>query len=185
LDERATARAALGLDPEPPVALVSLGAGNINDTSDDVGASIAALRSMGVQVCVTRPEIAAGGGDHHDVHVVRTYPLSRHYRAFDLAISASGYNSFHELLRFGVPTLFVPNRVTALDDQDARARYAAEQGLAHQLPSVTVDAAKPLLEDLLAHGEGMTARARDLDPGNGAGDAAAHIMRLIRTPRQR
>ncbi|WP_162450127.1 glycosyltransferase [Phytoactinopolyspora mesophila] len=179
LDERAAARAALGLDPEPPMALVSLGAGNINDTSDDVGASIAALRGMGVQVCVTRPEIAAGADNHHDVHVVRTYPLSRHYRAFDLAISASGYNSFHELLRFGVPTLFVPNRATALDNQAARAQYAAEQRLAHQLPSVSVDAAKPLLAELMTHGAQMVEGVRQLDPGNGAADAAAHITRLV------
>jgi hypothetical protein len=178
LDDRATARAQLGLDPDVPMALVSLGAGNINDTSGDVGASIAALWSLGVQVCVTRPEIAAGGGGHRDVHVVRKYPLSRHYRAFDLAISACGYNSFHELLRFRVPTLFVPNRATALDDQEARARFATEQGLAHQLPAVTVDAAKPLLAELLSHGSQMLARLRELDPGNGAPEGAAHIVRL-------
>ncbi|NED97160.1 glycosyl transferase [Phytoactinopolyspora alkaliphila] len=178
LDDRATARAELGLDPDAPMALVSLGAGNINDTSGDVGASIAALWSLGVQVCVTRPEIAAGGGGHRDVHVVRRFPLSRHYRAFDLAISACGYNSFHELLRFRVPTLFVPNRATALDDQEARARFAAEQGLGHQLPAVTVDAAKPLLADLLSHGSDMLARLRELDPGNGAAEGAARVVRL-------
>ena len=51
------------------------------------------------------------------MHVVRDFPLSRRFRAFDLAVSAAGYNSFHELLRFGVPTLFIPNQDTALDDQ--------------------------------------------------------------------
>ncbi|WP_207782168.1 glycosyltransferase [Phytoactinopolyspora limicola] len=180
LMSRGAAREALGLDPASPMALVSLGAGNINDTRGDVGASIAALWSLGVQVCVTRAEIASGGGDHPDVHLVRTYPLSRYYRAFDLAISAAGYNSFHELLRFGVPTLFVPNLATALDDQPGRSRHAAEQGWAYELPSVSVDAAKPLLTDLLAHGTEMTARARVVDPGNGAADAAALITGLIR-----
>ena len=71
------------------------------------------------------------GRTRPDVHVVHEFPFSRRFRAFDLAVSASGYNSFHELLRFGIPTLFIPNRNTALDDQRARARFAADTGLAH------------------------------------------------------
>ena len=67
------------------------------------------------------------------MHVVRDFPLSRRFRAFDLAVSAAGYNSFHELLRFGIPTLFIPNQDTALDDQQGRAQFAADRGLAHML----------------------------------------------------
>ncbi|AYY15222.1 UDP-N-acetylglucosamine--LPS N-acetylglucosamine transferase [Actinobacteria bacterium YIM 96077] len=181
LDGRDAARAALGLAGDVPMALVSLGAGNINDTSGDVGASIAALRALGVEVCVTRAEIAMQGGEHPDVHVVRTYPLSRYFRAFDVAISAAGYNSFHELLRFGVPSLFVPNQSTALDDQASRTRFAAGHGFAHQLASISVDGAKPLIADLLEHGSRMVERVRDIDPGNGAGEAAEHIAELAET----
>ncbi|WP_203453395.1 glycosyltransferase [Jiangella aurantiaca] len=178
LDTRAEARAFLGLDPSVPLALVSLGAGNINDTSGDLGAVVAALRDLGVEVCVTQPEIAAGQGRLDDVHVVRDFPLSRRYRAFDLAVSATGYNSFHELLRFGVPTLFVPNRSTALDDQEARSRYAAAQGWAHTLEVVTVDQATPLLADLLERGEPMVKHVSDADPGNGAVEAARILTGL-------
>ncbi|WP_298329699.1 glycosyltransferase [Haloactinopolyspora sp.] len=178
LQDRTQARLALGLDPTARLALVSLGAGNINDTSGDVGAVVAALRELDVEVCVTRPEIAVDGGRLDDVHVVRAYPLSRHYHAFDLAISATGYNSFHELLRFGVPSLFVPNSSTALDDQEARARFAAEQGWAHTLPSIAVDTAVPLLADLLERGEQMVKRVAAADPGNGAPDAAAQLLTL-------
>src|SRR5699024_884918 len=60
--DRAEARAGLGLPPEGPLALVSLGAGNINDTSGDLGSAAAALTALGVGVCVTVPEIAASGG---------------------------------------------------------------------------------------------------------------------------
>ena len=42
-------------------------------------------------------------------HVVKLYPVSRYLRAFDLTVSAAGYNSFHEQLGFGVPTVFLPN----------------------------------------------------------------------------
>ncbi|PSK91718.1 glycosyl transferase family 28 [Haloactinopolyspora alba] len=178
LDDRTDARRALGLDPSARLALVSLGAGNINDTSGDVGAAVAALRQLDVEVCVTRPEIAVDGGAMDDVHLVREFPLSRYYHAFDLAISATGYNSFHELLRFGVPSLFVPNRSTALDDQHARARFAAGQGWVHQLDAVTTELAVPLLGELLERGEQMVKHVADVDPGNGAADAAARLAEL-------
>ncbi|TDE16095.1 UDP-N-acetylglucosamine--LPS N-acetylglucosamine transferase [Jiangella asiatica] len=178
LDSKAQARTALGLDPAVQLALVSLGAGNINDTSGDLGAVVAALRDLGVEVCVTRPEIATQHGRLDDVHVVREFPLSRRYHAFDLAVSATGYNSFHELLRFGVPTLFVPNRSTALDDQEGRAHYAAQQGWSHALDVVTIDQATPLLADLLDRGEQMVKRVADADPGNGAAEAARALTTL-------
>ena len=44
---------------------------------------------------------------------------------FDAAISAAGYNSFHELLYAGVPTLFIPQSKWA-DDQFQRANKAKE-----------------------------------------------------------
>ena len=39
----------------------------------------------------------------------------------DAAFSAAGYNSFHELIAFAVPTVFVPNEYAIVDDQGARA----------------------------------------------------------------
>jgi UDP-N-acetylglucosamine--N-acetylmuramyl-(pentapeptide) pyrophosphoryl-undecaprenol N-acetylglucosamine transferase len=45
--------------------------------------------------------------------------------AFDAAISAAGYNSFHELLLAGVPTVFVP-QIKWADDQFRRACRASE-----------------------------------------------------------
>ena len=57
-----------------------------------------------------------------------TYPMSRYLRAFDATVSAAGYNAYHELIRFGVPSLFVPMR-RQTDDQEARARYAETSGV--------------------------------------------------------
>ncbi|KGM09301.1 hypothetical protein [Cellulomonas bogoriensis] len=177
LDDRARARAELGLPADGPLALVSLGAGNINDTGSQIGAAAAALRTLGVGMCVTVPEIAgAGAAVGADVHLVRDYPLSRRYRAFDLAIAASGYNSFHELLRFGTPTLFVPNRATSLDDQEGRAEHAAAQGWAHQVADMTDPGARDLLADLLDAGPSMATRAAAADPGNGGTDAARFLI---------
>jgi UDP:flavonoid glycosyltransferase YjiC (YdhE family) len=160
------------------VALVAPGAGNINDTSQQTGAVVAALQRLGVEVCVTQTEIAESNRTSASVHVVRDFPLSRRFRAFDLAVSAAGYNSFHELLRFGIPTLFVPNQDTALDDQQGRAQFAADRGLAHLLSGVSVSAATLLLRDLLEHGQQMVANVSSVDHGNGAGAAALHLREL-------
>ncbi len=183
LDSRERARQELGPPPDGQWALVSLGAGNINDTSSDMATAIAVLREMGVGVCVTRPEIANRETTDDDVHVVREYPLARRYAAFDLVISASGYNSFQELLRMGVPSLFVPNQATSLDDQAARAQYAADQGWAHRLDRLTPEGAVPLLTDLLDHGPTMVQGARQVDPGNGAAEAARLIIELANATR--
>jgi hypothetical protein len=178
LDERDIARKALGLPEDRRLALVALGAGNINDISHETGAVVAALRALDVEICLTQTEIAQSDRARNDVHVVREFPLSRRFAAFDLAVSAAGYNSFHELLRFGVPTLFIPNQDTALDDQLGRARFAADHGLAHMLEHVSVGAATPLLCDLLDRGPAMVADVPSVDRGNGAAAAAAYLREL-------
>ena len=178
LDDRDTARRKLGLPLDRRLALVAMGAGNISDTTHDAGAVMAALRQLSVEICVTQTEIADSHRTQSDVHVIQEFPLSRRFRAFDLAVSASGYNSFHELLRFGIPTLFIPNQDTALDDQEARARFASDKGLAHMLERVSVAAAAGPLEDLLQRGEAMVANVPSVDRGNGAAGAAAHLRKL-------
>lgn len=178
LIERSQARVALGLPTDGRLALVSLGAGNINDTSGDVGAATQALRKLGVGICLTQSQIGIAGPTPDDVFQVHHFPLSQYSRAFDLSVSAAGYNSFHELLRFGVPTLFVPNTQTALDDQSARARFAAERGFAHAVDTVRVDEAADLLADLLANGPDMVSRVHETDPGNGAAEGARLLVQL-------
>jgi UDP:flavonoid glycosyltransferase YjiC (YdhE family) len=169
----------LGLPQDRTLALVALGAGNINDINHETEAVVAALRSLGVEICVTQTEIAGSDRTHNAVHVVREFPLSRRFAAFDLAVSAAGYNSFHELLRFGVPTLFIPNQDTSLDDQQGRARFAADHGLAHVLEHVSVDTATPLLGELLERGQAMVANVPSVDRGNGAAAAAAYLHGLV------
>lgn len=175
---RAEARARLGLPAEGPIGLVALGAGNINDTTGDVGAAAAALRHTGCGVAVTQVAIAEAAVEG-DVHAIRAYPLAPCYSAFDVVIAAAGYNSFHELLRLGIPTAFVANLRTSVDDQDARARYAEDQGWAVRLDHVSVDAVTVALWRLLEHGPEMAARAVAADPGNGAHAAAHRLMEVI------
>lgn len=177
LSDRATARTALGLPPDEPLALISLGAGNINSTEDEVGAAAAALRAHGIGVCVTAPAIAHRAYAGSGVHLVRHFPLSQHLHAFDYCIAASGYNSFHESLRFGLPTILVPNTATALDDQWGRAARAAEAGWALTTDSLVRSPGRgsDLVGQLVQRGADLARTAQDADPGNGAKDAADAI----------
>jgi predicted glycosyltransferase len=50
-----------------------------------------------------------------------------YYAAFDFAVSAAGYNSFHELLSARMPTVFIPQE-RGFDDQLRRAETAYQSG---------------------------------------------------------
>lgn len=175
--DREAARRALGLSLTEPTALVTLGAGNINDTRSQTALAINALRARGFTVVLTRPTIAAAPSPSlpPGVVAVSAFPLSEHLAAFDVAVSAAGYNSFHELLRFGVPTLFVPNRDTSLDDQVARAAHADAQGWARHAPGGLDRQGVAALDDVIERGPALVAAARAADPGNGAREAAMLI----------
>ncbi len=170
----------LGLSSERTRVLVQLGAGNINDARSQEGVCVARLLAdPQVQLAVVQspisghqPELPPG------VVPVSAYPVSRLYRAFDFVISAAGYNSYHELIAYGVPALFVPNTATALDDQVARARYAAEIGVAAYWDGVDTDELDRSLSALLdeAARERMTLRAREHGFENGAGAAAELVV---------
>jgi UDP-N-acetylglucosamine:LPS N-acetylglucosamine transferase len=56
------------------------------------------------------------------------FPISRAIAAFDFSVSAAGYNTFHEVIAQGLPTIFVPNRHPSMDDQGARAEFAQDHG---------------------------------------------------------
>jgi UDP-N-acetylglucosamine:LPS N-acetylglucosamine transferase len=66
----------------------------------------------------------------NDVTIVSGFPLSRIFNAFDFSIAAAGYNTFHEVTVFGLPTLYVANPQRHMDDQVARAEFAAQRGAA-------------------------------------------------------
>ncbi|MFW6028392.1 MAG: glycosyltransferase, partial [bacterium] len=178
---RAEARLALGLPADSKVALVSLGAGNINDTSSVLRCVADGLAKLDVTVCVTRSALTVRDQSlGRKIHEFSVFPLSRYLRAFDVAVSAAGYNSYHELLRFTVPTLFIPNLDTALDDQQTRAAFASERGWAHSIEVPTREAVFEAMADLLARGHQMAAGVAQADPGNGARPAIDAVAELIK-----
>ena len=177
---RVEAERELGLEPGLTNVLVQLGQG------PEVGRAqarcLGALAGRkGVQVAAMSSAIATVG-DVPDgiIHLHATFPMSRYYAAFDAAVSAAGYNAFHELIRFGVPSVFVP-MVRETDDQAARARYAESSGVG--LAAAGPD--DPELErrlDLILDPDrrrGMRKRLGELRPENGAADAARWLEELV------
>ena len=128
--ERDFARSRLAVPEEAFLVYVQLGAGRINDIENILEKVLEALYAHS-HVHVVLGESMLGARlpfTHERLRILRDYPNAMYGRAFDAAIQAGGYNSFQEMRRFGVPTLFIPNTETGMDDQVARCQKAEEEG---------------------------------------------------------
>lgn len=119
--------------------------------------------------------------------IVELFPSFRYSRAFDAAIVAPGYNTFHENILGAVPSLFVPNEADEMDLQLNRGRWAELGGFGllmrrdHGLPHVD-----GFVERLLDPAEraNMAARCSSIVWTNGAKAIADFIedhARIVRT----
>ncbi len=131
--ERNEARDILGLDHDKPAILVQLGTGD-SDMNEKMSAALNGLREWpNLQIVLTKNPVDQNGvslvPEGLEVKVVRYFPLADVLTAFDAAIAATGYNSVHELLPAGIPTVFISN-IRGTDDQDARAQWCHDKGYA-------------------------------------------------------
>ena len=123
-------RRRLGIPTQALVCYLQLGAGKINDISDEINFSLDAL-SKHPQVITVVGESILGNRisyNHPSVRILRDYPNSMFFQDFDFAILAGGYNSFHEAIQSSLPTICYPNLKTGTDDQLARSLIAEEAG---------------------------------------------------------
>jgi len=182
--DRSSAAEKLGIPAGRPSALVMLGMND--DMSRLTTRVVSSLVDLGWQVAVIAGPLRNHGSwdpaDRQHITELRSiFPISTYLSAFDMAISAAGYNSFHELIFAAVPTLFVP-RPRGRDDQVGRARWAAESGI-----SLAVQAAEPStvirqLEKLCDQDvrEGLRAACSRL-PNTGGAAAAAEALLTLNT----
>jgi Glycosyltransferase family 28 C-terminal domain len=130
---RDAAASRLGLDPSRPTALVTL---REDPRADDGQAAVAVrelLTNPDWQVAVPSRPINARPAPRSAGPVVllpEVFPLASYLSAFDVAVSEAGYNSFHELLFSGIPSALVPTSAAVTDDQEARAGWASDHGMA-------------------------------------------------------
>lgn len=127
------ARKALNIDSKKLTVLVQLGVGESDMNEKVIGILNTLTFTQNIQVVMTREPIDQSGKSlspkNLDLKIIRYFPLSEVLSAFDAVICASGYNSVHEALPAGIPTLFVPNQ-RGTDNQLARAKWCADYGLA-------------------------------------------------------
>jgi UDP-N-acetylglucosamine:LPS N-acetylglucosamine transferase len=182
---RAEAARRLGLDPALPSVLVQLGAGYNRDVVTLVDRLITQLqRHAELQVCVaewlngTQPLNYWPG-----VSYLRGYPLSQYFKAFDFSISAAGYNTFHEIVNFDLPTIFIPNRHPSMDDQAGRSTHAQGLHAAFELDETDLSDLPDLVALLLDSKarEFLIQHSKALHQPNGAADAARLLSELHRT----
>jgi hypothetical protein len=123
-------RRRLGIPAQALVCYLQLGAGKINDISDEINFSLDSL-SKHPQVITVVGESILGNRisyNHPSVRILRDYPNSMFFQDFDFAILAGGYNSFHEAIQSSLPTICYPNLKTGTDDQLARSLIAEDAG---------------------------------------------------------
>ena len=180
---RGEARRELGLSAEKPAVLIQLGAGNNFDyRSIHTTAFNHVTNQHQAEVAVGEWLISEKPMDLPE-NVVRLpgYPFARYFNAFDLAISAVGYNSFHELIYAGVPTILVPNEAMEQDNQLARALYADRHGLAKCVRASEIYDFTNQIDQLFdpAVRKQMVQRLDALESDNGAVEAAAFVEEVV------
>lgn len=169
---------------EYKLVYVQLGAGNINDISNDLGKVIAVLRkSENVMIVLGESIISLSSTEIYDdkIYVVKDYPNSKYFQGFDFVISACGYNSFQELTYMGIPTIYLPNMQCKTDDQYGRALLAVNAGAALVLNEVNETNLQKAINTLLDDKKNLAMRnaATKLKRTNGAEKAAEFILNKL------
>lgn len=171
-------RKELGISKEESLCYVQLGAGNINEIKSWVTVLLNELIKQGNYVLLGESIIGESFDiEQPQVKKIRHYPNSIYFEEVDFAISAAGYNTFHELLYYKVPSIFIPNENTTKDDQVARAKRAEKL----QVGLCIRDQKE--LESALMHMKDkrheFVKKLGQLDWKNGAKEAAEIIMHMI------
>jgi hypothetical protein len=118
---------------------------------------------------------------------IELFPTFKYSCAFDFAISAAGYNSFHENVLGAVPTIFVPNEAEEMDLQLSRALFADVYGYGKVLRrDHDLYAVDEIIDDMMdpARRDEIKHRCRSIAWRNGATKIAefvADAARFLRT----
>ena len=181
---RQNARTALGLDQGNPAVLIQIGSGSNRDIVGLIGEIIAQLRGVpNLQIFISEWAISSDSlAFWPGTRILRGFPTSQYFNAFDFTISAAGYNSFNEIISFELPAIFLANDHPSMDDQLGRAKYAERQGAAVTLDPNAIGELEKILPLFLVESsrEFLRANCRRIARDNGAGMAASSLVSLIR-----
>ena len=168
----------LNLDSDKQVVYVQLGAGRINDIESEIRMTVDTLLGYdNIQIIIGESMLGERiNFENNRVRMLRDYPNSIYFNAFDASIQAGGYNSFHEMRSFGIPTLFYPNMNTGMDDQLARCKSAEIEGWGLVLESRTASSVPKSIKELLS----LKPQSLNLSLTNGAEELANSLLKYLR-----
>jgi hypothetical protein len=169
--------------------LLTLGSGRLGDVAGPGSTALdTVLRHSEWQVCVTNSPVAVNlvplVDDARVIEIKGVYPLLRYLNVFDATVSAAGYNSVHELIPAGVPTLLIPNTSSKTDNQEGRAQYLADLGVALAARDDDLTAVARETERLLDPKvrTGLIEQHRDSGIADRIGGAVAVANELLKPP---
>lgn len=173
------ARRRLGVGAEERLVYASFGGGGDPEGAAALALTAEVLRGLAGHRLVVgsgplqkgRPPVVPGA-----LVVSGVYPALDFLPAFDVAVTAAGYNAVHELCFAGVPSVLVPF-ARVLDDQEKRALEVEQAGAGRAVPVLTKDALRAALTAVLepATRRAMAKAALAFVPKNGA-EAAAKVI---------
>lgn len=176
-------RTRLGIPQSAISVYIQLGAGKINDIESDLEMVIRILNEHeDVHIVVGESII----GDRLNLQgerltIIRDYPNSLFFKGFDFAIMAGGYNSYHEAIAFRLPTLFIPNSSTGMDDQSARVLAGEAKKACICLKQKNESSIRTALDQLMQPNtrDAMRGACQELHNENGAIQAASLLLKLL------
>lgn len=182
---RKAARHLLGLAPDQPALLLQMGSGN-NFESKELIEIVFDLADKHRGSADLKLVFATWRNSHKNfklpAHVMRleAYPITQYLKAFDGAVAMAGYNTFHENIAAGLPTLFVSNEHPQQDEQWLRADFGALRGLCLKSRPDNPYQFRRQLDQLLRPQVQQRLRSAcvKLDLQNGAAEAARFIEQL-------
>lgn len=177
---RTAARRTLGVEA-PRCVLVSAGGGG-DETAASLFATVERLfaQDPDVHLVFAAGPLFRGPARRGPRITWWTGPgLAEQLAGVDAAICAAGFNTVHELLFAGVPTVFVPQTKIA-DDQAARVEALVRAGAARVASLGDLAGLRAAVAEVLSEPHATTLRAAGpaLVPENHARDAALEILSL-------
>lgn len=177
---RTEARTALGIPQDAVAAILQLGSGNNTDRNSVIRAIDEILpRNVRLFAASWQNEAEAMQLSAR-YEALSLFPYAKFLAAFDFSIAAAGYNTFHENLSAGLPTIFVPNEHPEQDEQVRRALFAASCGMAFVAragqPWALANACQKLLDPVVR--ERISTACMRLKPADGAREIAQFISHL-------
>jgi len=173
----------LGIPKNVLAVYIQLGAGKINDIEGQLATAIRILNEnesihivVGESIIGDRLQLS---GDR--IRIIRDYPNSLFFNGFDFAIMAGGYNSYHEAIAFHLPTIFVPNEGTGMDDQIARVKIGEAAGACLVVSGKDQNEFRIAIEHMTVdtNREKIIAACSAMEMENGANQVAEHLVQLI------